>query len=269
MNRLKLEIANEKKGAMKTSIISKHKQSTKNQTSGWIFLITMAIFVLFENCCYGQTVIQQQQQNVVVNPVVIEKPVYIERYRTVYVDKPQPKRIARKLSAPVQLLGYLWVHTEDLGDFKSQPHSVIANVNAQSPYGRNNWRIPTPDELAVMEKNADKIGLGDDIYMATNSSNGVLRLVSTGKSVAEKEQEVPSWAQGRWQYTDNQIIQITSEQISMSWASDKWDVSKIETDRIWFGDYIIIDKTIQNQVYLILYTTVDGEYDWVYYPLEK
>ena len=65
------------------------------------------------------------------------------------------------------------------------PNSVIVNINAQTPYGRNNWRIPTPDELAVLEANADVIGLGNDIYLATDHRNGVLRLVSTGSSIAE------------------------------------------------------------------------------------
>lgn len=126
--------------------------------------------------------INQQQQNININVPVIEKPVYIERYRTVYVDKP---RVARKLDKPVLLLGYLWVYPEDLGNFKQVPVSVINSVNAQKPYGRDNWRIPTPDELAVLEANADKIGLGDDIYLATDHRNGVLRLVSTGQTNAD------------------------------------------------------------------------------------
>ena len=37
-----------------------------------------------------------------------------------------------------------------------------------------------------MEANADKIGLGDDIYLATDHSNGVLRLVSTDETIREK-----------------------------------------------------------------------------------
>lgn len=131
----------------------------------------------------NQTVIQQNQQNVNIYLPVIEKKVYIERYRTVYVEKP---RVARKLNEPIQLLGYLWVYPEDLGNFKSVPLSVIANLNSQSPYGRNNWRIPTPDELAVLEANADKVGLGDDIYLATDHRNGVLRLVSTGEAAGGK-----------------------------------------------------------------------------------
>lgn len=121
----------------------------------------------------------QQQQNININVPVIEKKVYVERYRTVYVDKP---RVARKLEKPVLLLGYLWVYPEDLGDFGRVPTGVINSINAQRPYGRNNWRIPTPDELAVLEANAEKIGLGDDIYLATDHCNGVLRLVAVDDS---------------------------------------------------------------------------------------
>lgn len=119
--------------------------------------------------------VNQQSQQVNINVPIIEKPVYIERYRTVYVDKP---RTAKKLSKPVLLLGYLWVYPEDLGNFKQVPVNVIKAINNQKPYGHNNWRIPTPDELAVMEANADIIGLGDDIYLATDHRNGVLRLVA-------------------------------------------------------------------------------------------
>ena len=168
---------------------SKKRVSPKNHRSRNHFLMSIAVFVLFSSYCYGQVNIQQQQQNVNINLPVIEKTVYVDRYRTVYVDRPQPKRVARKLPQPVQLLGYLWVYTEDLGNFKRPPFDVIRNINTQAPYGRDDWRIPTPEELAVMEANADKVGLGDDIYLATDHSNGVLRLVSTGKSVAEQNAE--------------------------------------------------------------------------------
>lgn len=126
--------------------------------------------------------VNQNQQNVNINLPVIEKKVYIDRYRTVYVEKP---RVAKKLSAPIQLLGYLWVYPEDLGNFNQVPSNVLYNVNSRSPYGRNNWRIPTPDELAILEANADKVGLGSDIYLSTDHRNGVLRLVSTGTSEAD------------------------------------------------------------------------------------
>ena len=118
----------------------------------------------------------QNQQIINVNVPTIEKKVYVDRYRTVYVDKP---RKARKLSAPVQLLGYLWVYPEDIGDFSSVPVEVLLNINKNKPYGRDNWRMPTPDELSILENNADQIGLGDGIYLATDHRNGILRLVAT------------------------------------------------------------------------------------------
>lgn len=135
--------------------------------------------------------INQNQQNININLSslpVIEKPVYVTKYRTVYVEKEQPKRIAKKLSQPVRLLGYLWVFPYDIGDFKRQKDAkeIVDNINRQGLYGRNNWRIPTPGELSAIEQNADIIGLGDGIYLATDHANGILRLVSTGLSIAEQ-----------------------------------------------------------------------------------
>ena len=105
-------------GLIGINIILKNGKNSKIHVRKEYFLLIISIFVFFVNYCSGQTTVVQQQQQVVVNPVVIEKPVYIEKYRTVYVDK--PKRVARKLDKPVLLLGYLWVHTEDLGNFKQQ-----------------------------------------------------------------------------------------------------------------------------------------------------
>ena len=189
--------------AMLARKYSKNRASPKSlMMSKENFLMSIAMVMMFGNYCYGQynsntnvnansnTVIIQNSTTPVVERV-IEKPVYIERYRTVYVDKPQPKRMARELSAPILLHDYLWVYPKDIGNFKKQSDAldIIQNINAQKPYGRNNWRIPTSGELALLENNADRVGLGDDIYLATDHSNGVLRMVSTGKSVVEQETE--------------------------------------------------------------------------------
>ncbi len=138
---------------------------------------------------YNTNVNQNQNTVIVNNQPVIERVKYIEKYRTVYVEKPQPKRYARTLSAPVCLVGSIWVYIEDLGDFQSQYDAmeIIQHLNARGAYGRNNWRIPTPAELTLMEKNADKIGLGDGIYMATSHRNGILRPVSTGPSIQQQK----------------------------------------------------------------------------------
>lgn len=110
----------------------------------------------------------------------IDRHTYVNKYRIkgAFLSKPLPKRTARSLSAPVCVNGYLWVYPIDLGYFTYHPDDVIAQLNAQKKYGRNNWRIPTSSELMTMEDNAATIGLGDDIYMATSHSNGILRLVS-------------------------------------------------------------------------------------------
>lgn len=144
-------------------------------------IIIITIFIASCTICFAQNYnIQQNQQNVNINVPVIEKTVYVDRYRTVYVEKP---RTDRKLSGPVLLLGYLCVFPEDIGDYQSHPTEIIKAVNRQNLYGRNTWRIPTQDELMLMEANADQLGMGDHIYMATSHANGHLRLVSTEANI--------------------------------------------------------------------------------------
>lgn len=134
-------------------------------------------------------VINQNQQSVNLNLPVIEKPVYITKYRTVYVEKP---RVRKALSAPVVLLDYLTVFPRDLGFYDNHPNSIISNINKQSLYGKNNWRLPTAEELKLMESFADEIGLGDDIYMASCHANGQVRLVSTGANSVSTEELIKS-----------------------------------------------------------------------------
>ena len=154
----------------------------------------------------NQNVIQQNQQNVNINVPVIEKKVYIDRYRTVYVDRPQPKRVARKLSTPICLHGYLWVYTEDIGNFKKQSDAleIIRQINVQAPFDRDTWRIPTSAELTVMEQNADLLGLGEDIYLATDHRNGVLRMVSTGPTATERRVQEHKRKQAYSQWLEEQ-----------------------------------------------------------------
>lgn len=111
----------------------------------------------------------------------IDKTQYIAKFRLkgAYSSTILPEKKAQKMQQPIELLGYLLVYNEDLGYFNNHPDGLIANLNEQRKFGRDNWRIPTPDELCVMEDNADKLGMGSDIYMCTDYANGTLRLVST------------------------------------------------------------------------------------------
>lgn len=155
--------------------------------------LLMILNIVFINCVFwAQNYNNNQNQNTIIvnNQPVIERVKYIEKYRTIYKDRPQPKRYARTLSNPICLIGTIWVYVEDLGDFRSQSDAreIIHHLNARGAYGRNDWRIPTSAELSLMEKNADKIGLGDGIYMAESHRNGILRPVSTGFSIQEQKE---------------------------------------------------------------------------------
>lgn len=116
----------------------------------------------------------------------ISKEYYNATYRknTGFNRTKPTERIARRLQAPITLNGYLMVYNEDLGYFNQHPTTVIGQINAQKKFGRDNWRIPTPDELGIMEANAATLGMGSDIYMCTTHANGRLRLVSTQGSYA-------------------------------------------------------------------------------------
>lgn len=111
----------------------------------------------------------------------IDLPYYNATYRqrSGFNRTKSSERSARKLQNPITLNGYLIVFNEDLGYFNRHPYDIIEQLNAQKKFGRDNWRIPTANELSVMEENAEKIGLGSGIYMCTAHDNGFLRPVST------------------------------------------------------------------------------------------
>ena len=90
---------------------------------------------------------------------------------------------------PYVIYGYLKIFPNDLGEFLSEPVSVISRINAQVQYGYNNWRIPTNEELSLMRANKC-IGEGD--YMTQESMYGIVRLVTDGDDYVtwqKKEQE--------------------------------------------------------------------------------
>ena len=153
--------------------------------------LLITIIVCVSNIAIAQNYNVNNNNNnnniIINNQPVIERVKYIEKYRTIYLEKPQPKRHARKLASPVCILG-VYVYIEDLGDFNSltDAQEIINRLNATGAFGRNNWRIPTSAELTLMEQNANTIGLGEGIYLATSHCNGILRPVATGPTIAEQ-----------------------------------------------------------------------------------
>lgn len=76
--------------------------------------------------------------------------------------------IVRKLSTMTAsakeafvLYGYFKVYPEDLGKFDTYQEfeSIIKGINQQGLYGSNKWRLPTVDELSILNNNYELLGL--------------------------------------------------------------------------------------------------------------
>ncbi|MDR2963529.1 MAG: DUF1566 domain-containing protein [Bacteroidales bacterium] len=78
--------------------------------------------------------------------------------------KPSVKLIVRKNASvsddKITLMGYLYVFPEDLGHFYAYPAAAVNAINKRGTYGINTWRLPTHDELKILDQNAQKINLG-------------------------------------------------------------------------------------------------------------
>ena len=80
--------------------------------------------------------------------------------------------------------GYLHVFPNELGIFQGHPNSVISNINKQGMHGYDEWRVPTNEELSLLRANGYLSGTQ---YMTKENPSGMVLLVTTGKTIAEKE----------------------------------------------------------------------------------
>ncbi len=87
---------------------------------------------------------QQQKEKVIVQEK--EVPVYIRE------TNPAPQ-------TPVCLYGYLYVYPEDIGRFAWYPSDVVNSINKAKAFGRSNWRLPTLEELNIIQNNVSKLGV--------------------------------------------------------------------------------------------------------------
>ena len=100
-----------------------------------------------------------------------------------------PAATAKTRSSVEVVYGYLKVFPKELGEFQSEPTSVIAQINRQAQHGYNNWRIPTNEELSLLRANNY---LGSGKYMTRESKNGIVLLVTDGddyQTIKRAEQE--------------------------------------------------------------------------------
>ena len=99
--------------------------------------------------------------------------------------QPTPSAPTPKTRTKVETVyGYLHVFPNELGEFQSVPTNVISNINNQGMHGYDEWRVPTNEELSLLRANGYLSGAQ---YMTKENASGMVLLVTTGKSVAEKE----------------------------------------------------------------------------------
>lgn len=99
--------------------------------------------------------------------------------------QPTPSAPTPKTRTKVETVyGYLHVFPNELGVFQSVPTNVISNINNQGMHGYDEWRVPTNEELSLLRANGY---LSSAQYMTKEKASGMVLLVTTGKSVAEKE----------------------------------------------------------------------------------
>lgn len=99
--------------------------------------------------------------------------------------QPTPSAPTPKTRTKVETVyGYLHVFPNELGEFQSVPTNVISNINNQGMHGYDEWRVPTNEELSLLRANGYLNGAQ---YMTKENASGMVLLVTTGKSVAEKE----------------------------------------------------------------------------------
>ena len=104
---------------------------------------------------------------------------------TVSAQPSAPSSATPKTRTKVEsVYGYLHVFPNELGVFQGEPTNVIRNINSQGMHGYDEWRIPTNEELSLLRANGY---LSSAQYMTKENASGMVLLVTTGKSVAEKE----------------------------------------------------------------------------------
>lgn len=92
----------------------------------------------------------------------------------------------RKRTSVETIYGYLKVFPEEIGNFESEPRTVINQLNNQSLHGYNTWRIPTNEELSLLRANGYLSGAQ---YMTKESPRGLVLLVTDKADAATLKAE--------------------------------------------------------------------------------
>ncbi len=135
----------------------------------------------------------------------------------------------RKRTSVETIYGYLKVFPEEIGNFDSEPRTVINQLNNQSVHGYNTWRIPTNEELSLLRANGYLSGAQ---YMTKESPRGLVLLVT---DKAEK-------AQTHGNINGHEYVDLG---LSVKWATCNVGANKPEDD----GNYYAWGETSTKSSY--------------------
>lgn len=94
------------------------------------------------------------------------------------------------------IYGYLKVFPNELGEFSSEPKTVIEQINKQAMHDYDTWRLPTNEELALLKANG-LVGSGK--YMRKGYSEGgiVVLVTDATETYSEKQSRLAEEQQRR------------------------------------------------------------------------
>ena len=118
--------------------------------------------------------------------------------------KPQPS------NSVITLYGYLHVFPSDIGTFDSKPTTIIEKINEGEQYGYCTWRIPTKEELSLLQSN--NIISSYSTYISTGGSyKGRVRLVTDDATCEEVKARIAAEAERLQREADEALEQARIE----------------------------------------------------------
>lgn len=151
----------------------------------------------------------------------------------------------RKRTSVETIYGYLKVFPEEIGNFDSEPRTVINQLNNQSVHGYNTWRIPTNEELSLLRANGYLSGAQ---YMTKESPRGLVLLVTdkadaaTLKAEAEAERKRQEYTRTHGNINGHEYVDLG---LSVKWATCNVGASKPED----YGNYYAWGETSTKSKY--------------------
>lgn len=172
---------------------------------------------------------------------------------------------SRKRSGVEVVYGYLKVFPNELGEFQSEPTSVIAQINKQAQHGYNNWRLPSNEELALLRANNY---LGNGNYMTKENKSGFVLLVTDGKDYASiKAEENQRKEQERKKNAERE--RRVAQYVAQGWVDlglPSRTLWKKTNEPGWFSKYgsTVVDKYENNVPTVEQFKELNEQCRWVW-----